>query len=221
VLARTVALASALAAAAAGAEVGIDVSHHSGEIDWRLVAQEEVDFVYVKASEGVDDADPQFDAHWRRLGELAIPRGAYHFYVTEDDPDAQADFFLSRWRPAPGDLPPVVDVELLGHGTEGPIAPRLRRFLDRVEAAAGVVPILYTSPRFADAHLGAEFGRYPLWVAEYEVEAPTLPAAWSEWLLWQFEGDATVPGIEKSADRSRLHERASLTALRIPAAGRE
>ena len=210
------ALAGSLFATTAGAEVGIDVSHHSGEVDWRAVASEGVAFVYVKASEGVDAADPLFDEHWRALGELGIPRGAYHFYVTEDDPDAQADLFLSRWRPAPGDLAPVVDVELVGHGTTGPIASPLRRFLDRVEAAAGVVPVLYTSPRFADAHLGPEFGRYPLWVAEYEVEAPTLPAAWSEWLLWQFEGDATVPGVEKTADRSRLHERASLAALRIP-----
>jgi lysozyme len=216
---RKIALVASLAAAVAGAEVGLDVSHHSGEIDWETVARQEVAFVYVKASEGIDAADPLFDDHWQRLGELGMPRGAYHFYVTEDDPDAQADLFLSRWRPAPGDLPPVVDVELIGHGTVGPIAPGLRRFLDRVEAAAGVVPILYTSPRFADAHLGPEFGRYPLWVAEYEVDAPTLPAAWKEWLLWQFEGDATVAGIEKTADRSRLHESASLAELRLPAAG--
>jgi lysozyme len=206
---------STLLAATAAAEIGIDVSHHSGEIDWRQVARQDIAFVYVKASEGEDAADPLFDGHWRALGELGVPRGAYHFYVTEDDPDAQADFFLSLYRPAPGDLTPVVDVELVGHGTAGPIAPRLRRFLDRVEAAAGVVPILYTSPRFADAHLGAEFGRYPLWIAEYEVAAPTLPTAWTEWLLWQFEGDAAVPGVEKTADRSRLHERASLDALRI------
>lgn len=196
---------------------GIDVSHHSGEIDWEEVSERGLDFVFVKASEGVDDADPSFARHWEAIGRLGVARGAYHFFVTEDDPEVQARFFLSKARIGPGDLPPVVDVEVIGHGTAGDVSGKLRRFLEILEAESGARPIIYTSARFWDAHFEPSFGRYPLWVAEYDVESPTLPTGWDEWTIWQFEGDAEVPGIEKGADRSRLRAGLVLESLRIPA----
>jgi lysozyme len=193
--------------------VGIDVSHYSGAIDWKAVAAQRPAFVYLKATEGIDVADPSFAEHWRQLGELGIPRGAYHFYVTEDDPEQQARFFLSVARPATGDLPPVVDVETLGHGTTGSPAPGLRRYLDLVERETGRVPVIYTGPRFWNSHFDGSFARYQLWVAEYGVAEPTLPAGWTEWLLWQFQGDAAIPGVEKTVDRSRLRAGVPLPSL--------
>jgi lysozyme len=196
---------------------GIDVSHHSGAIDWPAVKAHGVEFVVVKATEGVDDPDPAFDDHWRALGELGIVRGAYHFYVTEDDPAEQARFFLSRAKLGPGDLAPVVDIELLGAHTGGDLAANLRRFLEIVEGATGARPIIYTAVNFWNAHLDASFGDYPLWIAEYEVAAPRLPKGWSEWHLWQFEDDSHVPGVEKDADRSRLGAGVDLASLRVAA----
>lgn len=210
--------AAAAAAVAPPPRIGLDVSHHSGVIDWAAVPVAEVAFVYAKATEGVDAADPQFQAIWTKLGELGIPRGAYHFYVTEDDPEAQARFFLDTARPTAGDLRPVVDIELVGHGTPPGLADRLRRFLELVEGEIGVAPVIYTSFKFWNAHLGPGFERYPLWVAEYGVDQPTLPDAWTGWHLWQYEGDAAVSGIEKGADRSRLHHEVELADLLIPSA---
>ena len=193
--------------------VGIDVSHHSGAIDWQTVAGHGPAFVYLKATEGIDDADPSFAGHWSQVAALGIPRGAYHFYVTEDDPEQQARFFLSVAHPAAGDLPPVVDVETLGHDTSGPLAPGLRRFLEVVERVSGLTPVIYTGSRFWNSHFDSSFARYPLWVAEYGVAAPTLPSGWSEWLFWQFEGDAAIPGVERGADRSRVRDEAILDVL--------
>jgi lysozyme len=197
---------------------GIDVSHHSGTVDWAAVAAGGYAFAFVKATEGIDALDPTFAGHWRALADHGLHRGAYHFYVTEDDPEQQARFFLSQVDHQPGDLAPVVDVELIGHGTVGDVAPRLRRFLEIVEQEVGVPPIIYTSPNFWNAHLGTGFERYPLWIAEYEVEEPTLPEGWGSWTIWQFEGDADVPGVEKGADRSRVHPAADLGSLRVPPA---
>lgn len=47
-----------------------------------------------------------------------------------------------------------------------------------------------------------------VWVAEYGVEAPTLPAGWDSWYLWQWRGDAAVDGVERSADLSRVNRAA-------------
>lgn len=194
---------------------GVDVSHHSGDVDWLTVCRSGHGFAYVKASEGVDDPDPRFAEHWRALWDLGMPRGAYHFYVTEDDPDAQADLFLSTVDLHPGDLVPVVDVELIGHGTEPGWQDGLRRFLDRVEGEVGVRPMIYTSPDFWDAHLGAGFDAHPLWVSEYGVEEPRVPTGWKTWHLWQYAGDQQVPGVEKDTDVNRLHPETELGELRI------
>ena len=200
-----------------GPHLGIDVSHHSGEVDWRTVAAEGYAFAVVKASEGVDAPDPRFDDNWGGAADAGLVRGAYHFYVTEDDPQAQAELFLSTAKLGAGDLAPVVDIELIGRGTEEAKLPDdLRRFLEILEEKTGVPPILYTPPDFWDAHFHESYGRYPLWVAEYGVEAPKLPEGWTGWVLWQFQGDADVPGVEKSADRSKSHPEVELDALRIP-----
>lgn len=208
--------AASIAAAKEPSRVGIDVSHHSGAIDWKVVAGHDFGFVYLKATEGVDDADPMFEAHRGALDELRIPRGAYHFFVSEDDPDEQARFFLSHAGIAAGELVPVVDVEVIGHGTTGNLTHKLRRVLEIIEEETGVRPMIYTTARFWNAHFEPAFGHYPLWVAEYDVEEPELPAGWKEWTLWQYQGDAEIPGIEKGADRSRLRDGMKLESLLVP-----
>lgn len=191
---------------AAGLHQGIDVSGHAGSVDWRRVRAAGHSFAYVKATEGDDLKDPLFDSHWSSMKEAGLVRGAYHFYVTEDDPDDQAAFFIESVQLESGDLAPVVDVEVLGHSTSAGIADRLQIFLERLEEHYGVRPMIYTEPNFWNKYLTENFGHYPLWVAEYESDEPRLPKGWTNWYLWQWKGDAEVPGVEKGADLSRLNE---------------
>lgn len=185
---------------------GIDVSVHSGQIDWDKVAAQGHTFAYLKATEGMDLKDPAFDQHWQDLKRVGMARGAYHFYVTEDDPEIQAQFFIDNVHLEPGDLAPVVDVETLGHDTvmKG-LADRVKIFVRALEKHYGIKPVIYTSPNFWDERMSNDFGEYPLWVAEYGVEEPHLPEGWSGWHLWQWQGDAEIPGVEKNADLSRIN----------------
>lgn len=68
---------------------------------------------------------------------------------------------------AAGDLPPVIDVEVGEGASSATIVNGVRRWLERVEAATGVRPIVYTSWGF--------WSRYPLWVANYGVQCPEAP----------------------------------------------
>lgn len=45
---------------AAGERYGIDVSRHQGEIDWTQVADDGIEFAYIKATEGGDFVDERF-----------------------------------------------------------------------------------------------------------------------------------------------------------------
>lgn len=194
---------------AAGVEHhGIDVSYHSGHVDWLSVAAEGFTFAFAKATEGVDFHDTSFASHWGAMKTAGLVRGAYHFYVTEDDPDSQAQWFTSIVTLEPGDLAPVVDIEVIGHGTMPGLRERFQRFLTLIEEHYGAPPIIYTSPHFWNEHLSDGFGGYPLWVAEYQVSEPRVPMGWDTWHLWQWAGDTLVAGVEKSADITRLNRNA-------------
>ena len=62
---------------------GIDISHHNGTIDWQSVkkmrfSEEDLrlEFCFLKATEGMNHSDKQFERNWKKLGELGIKRGA-------------------------------------------------------------------------------------------------------------------------------------------------
>lgn len=196
---------------------GIDVSHNSGTVDWSQIRSQGYGFAFLKASEGMTLTDSAFAANWPQVKQAGLLRGAYHFYVTEDDPTAQAQLFTSIVTLLPGDLAPVVDIEAIGQGTQPGLAGRLQTFVSLLEAHYGIKPILYTSPSFWDANLDASFGAYPLWVAEYGVEAPKLPTGWQDWHLWQWQGNATVSGVQVSADLNKGNQDGvDLSALVLP-----
>lgn len=179
---------------------GIDVSHYQGAIDWNQVAQAGMAFAFIKATEGTSDIDPQFQTNWSGATAAGLLRGAYHFYQPGADPQQQAESFLSVVHPRAGDLPPVLDVETPGEASE--IIAGIRVWLAAVEQASGKTPILYTNPSFwAGLGAGASgFGRFPLWIADYGVESPTVPEGWPSWTFWQFSESGSVSGIQGAVD---------------------
>jgi lysozyme len=195
---------------------GIDVSHFSGTVDWQKVKVAGYAFAFAKVTEGNDFKDPMFDTNWPAMKAAGIIRGAYHFYVTEDEPDTQAAFFIQNLKLLEGDFAPVVDIEVLGDNTETGLVDRLKSFLSTVETHFGIKPIIYTGLNFWDENMNNQFSSYPLWIAEYGVEEPVDPTGWNDWHIWQWKGDATVSGVEKSADLNVLNQKEKdFTDLRV------
>lgn len=192
---------------------GIDVSHDQGEVDWKTVTQSGITFAYAKATEGNTFVDPMFKRNWSAMGEAGIRRGAYHFYRVGDDAADQAKNFTKQFTIGGGDLIPMLDVE------EGSIPEGVRldknamqadiiAWLEQVAEDLNCTPIIYTSPSFADSYLDdPAFGEYKLWIAEYGVEEPKVPTAWgnNSWTIWQYEDNATVPGVNGNVDKDRYH----------------
>lgn len=177
---------------------GIDVSHYQGTIDWNSVAKARAAFTFIKATEGTSGYDSEFQANWSGSHAAGLLRGAYHFFQPGEDPRQQAMNFLKVVQPRPRDLPPVLDVEAKGEPRE--IIAGIKTWLTAVELAAGKTPILYTNPSYwADLKV-SDFGRFPLWIAEYGVAAPKVPEGWSTWTFWQFSESGVVPGIQGYVD---------------------
>ena len=198
---------------------GLDVSYHSGRVDWTAAKAAGHSFGLTLATAGVDFRDPLLSAHWEGMRQAGLVRGAYHFFVAADDPVDQARHFLSHVALEPGDLVPVIDIESLGHSPGTDLPQRLRAFIAEIEVALGVRPIIYTGPSFWNDHGNADFGDYPLWIAEYGVEAPKVPTGWRTWHLWQWQGNAALPEISAVVDLNRVHPDADLGRLLVPPDG--
>ena len=181
---------------------GIDVSHYQGSIDWQQVVQAGIQFVFVKATQGITYVDPQFQTNWQGAKAAGLPRGAYHFFEPDDDPGLQFQNFLAALGDDPGELPPVLDVE--AHGDAAQILAGVQTWIALAEAALGRQVILYTSPGYWK-NLGAPgLPGQPLWIAEYGVSAPKVPDGWTDWTLWQHSQSGTVAGIQGAVDLDRF-----------------
>ncbi len=195
---------------------GVDTStyQHPGgaPIDWKALRASGVEFATVRATRSLNVKDPYLatDLEAARTAGLAV--APYHFYTaaTGATGPAQADFFIAAVRTTgytgsrPGDLPPVLDLERMDDGTGrcptyASVAD-VTAWLDRVEAAFGRKPVIYTQKSFLDDCMGSTtaFSSYALQLADYRqsITQPPLPNGSTSWLMWQYTESARYDAIK-------------------------
>ena len=146
---------------------GVDVSHYQAKIDWDKVALNAIDFGFVKASEGQTHNDSLFCYNWEEMRRTNIKRGAYHFFRPTLSSFLQAQNFTSLVELEKGDLPPVLDVEVMDGVSKATLVKNMRIWLEMVELTYGIRPIIYTNLKFYHANMAGIFDDYPIWIARY------------------------------------------------------
>ncbi|BCL39597.1 GH25 family lysozyme [Nostoc sp. MS1] len=197
---------------------GIDVAYQDGRVDWTSVKNSGKTFAFVKATEGATVKDPAFAHHWQTMKATGIIRGAYHFFHPHtSDPVVQAQEFLTTiGKLEPGDLPPVLDIEVTDHTSNATaVVDAAKRWLAKIEetllqqTGKAIKPIIYTYPNFWNK-LGnpSDFGSYPLWIAHYDQPQPNVPSTWhGEYFIHQYKGDVSgVTGVSGKADLNRFNQ---------------
>lgn len=180
--------------------LGLDVSHFQGEVNWAQIEKDGIHFTYAKATQGQGYTDPMFQNNLKGMRASKLYAGAYHFYVSGDDPVKQANNFLTSlpelktW-----DMAPMLDLEQGGWTTGTDIATfqaNIKIWLKIVEEKLGIKPIIYTNNPFAKSYLQSDdFSQYDLWIAEYGVEKPKVPEPWTSWKIWQRSEKGTYQGL--------------------------
>ena len=176
---------------------GVDVSYYQGEIDWQVLAGEDIAFAFIKATEGSSHIDTKFEKNWEQAGKTALKRGAYHFFSFESSGKAQAEHFISVVPKTAGDLPPVVDIEFYGDRFYNrPDAEKTRKelqsFLDILETHYSVKPIIYATESSYSAYIRGAFEEYPLWIRNvYFSPNMGMPGKWT---FWQYDSEARLQG---------------------------
>ena len=116
-------------------------------------------------------------------------------------PQLQAENFISTVTLRAGDLPPVLDVEVRGRRPVEQFREELKVWLQLVEEAYGVKPILYTGYAFYKDYLDGHFDDYHLWIAHYDVPELRLEKSSRRKLaFWQHTDGGAIKGIEGIVD---------------------
>ena len=194
---------------------GIDVSSWKSQIDFARVRAAGRTFVIAKATEGRYASDSMYSNHRAGATGAGLAFAAYHFArpdPTPNDAILEADNFISTARLRHGDLLPVLDIET--SGGLGPAALRtwISAWLGRVKSRLGVRAIIYTNAGFWKASVGDTtayaVAGYRLWVANWRVSSPSLPAnGWggAGWRVWQYDSCGSVPGVSGCVDLDRFN----------------
>ena len=181
---------------------GIDVSYYEASVDWAIAKQAGIEFAFIRASDGLQFIDPKFPEYWAGAKQAGVVRGAYQFFRPAEDAIAQADLLLQKIGAIePGDLPPVLDVEVNGGLAPAQVAAAVKTWVDHVTPVIGRPPIIYAGLySWHDLTSSANMTASPLWVAQYTSAAcPNIPLPWTRWAFWQYSSTGSVPGIPGAA----------------------
>lgn len=202
--------------------IGVDVSSYQADIDMNELEAQNIEFIYIKASEGSKTKDQRFGENWENAKKAGLLSGAYHFFSYDSAGITQAENFIEAVGPdMEGRLLPAVDVEYYGDKEQNPpakedVVRELRIYLERVEKEYGVKPLIYTRPDIYENYLKGEFDEYKKWISSlYQ------PLNWiyeDDWYIWQYLNRGELRGYtggEKYIDLNVLNQEKSLEDLTI------
>lgn len=175
----------------------IDLNHANGLdlgklLPWGLGA------VIHKATEGMEFADPKYNARKSACMSAGLLFGAYHF-ASGGDGIEQARHFLSV---EPGTDPNILlclDFEPSSGGRPNMTLAEGRDFLRYVHDKTGRWPMVYGGGGLLRDLLDGKsddiFGQCPLWLADYRTHPQTIMPTWPKWTLLQYS-DEGAPGSD-------------------------
>ena len=178
--------------------VGVDLSAHNGRVDFGRVAADGVDFVVLKATEGVSFCDSEFARNYGEARTSGLKVGAYHFFRFDCEGDRQARHFLSVVDSLDLDLPLAIDVEDNGNPDDinaTLVAARLGAMINSLDSAGRKV-MIYSNKRGISRYISGRFDDRPVWICSFT----NPPLAGGRWTLWQHSHRSRVDGIKGDVD---------------------
>lgn len=190
---------------------GIDVSSYQGDIDWEMLAAQDIDFAFIKATEGSSLIDRYFADNFEEARAAGLRVGAYHFFSFDSPGETQAMHFIATVPKLEGMLPPVIDVEYYGNYFAEPpsadtVVPQLQTLIDQLTAHYDTTPILYATSRAYNRYLAGNYPDCDIWIRDVYTPA-NLPDG-RDWVFWQYDDHAVLDGYsgdERYIDKNVFH----------------
>lgn len=177
---------------------GVDVSHYQGEIDWEILGGQDIDFAYIKATEGSSHVDEKFSQNWEDSSTSGLAAGAYHFFSFDSSGQEQLKHFVQTLPVREDMLAPAVDVEFYGDKQMNPPDPNaveeeLSVLLEGLTEQYGMTPVIYATEESWNLYIRDRFDQYPLWIRNVKTRPHTDG---KPWLIWQYTNRKQLPGYK-------------------------
>ncbi|MCQ2417039.1 MAG: glycoside hydrolase family 25 [Oscillospiraceae bacterium] len=176
---------------------GVDASHYQGDMDWNVIANQNIRFVFLKATEGSGTIDDCFHRNLENAREAGLYAGAYHFFSFDSAAETQAENYCSVVPVLEDALPPVIDLEL--YRSENlpdveTVRESLRILLAKFQETYHKQPIIYTTKECWERYLNGTDLTYTLWIRSIF----TKPSECHEpkWMFWQYNPRGKLDGYE-------------------------
>ena len=202
--------------------IGVDISSYQADVDMEKLKEQDIRFVYIKASEGSKLQDDKFASNWENALKAGLPSGAYHFFSFDSPGGTQAENFITAvGDDIKGRLLPVVDVEYYGDKEKNPpekedVIRELTVFLNAVEDKYGVKPMIYTGAGIYEKYLSDLAPEYKFWISSLYT-----PLSWNyhgDWYIWQYLNRGRLEGCsggEQYIDLNVLNKEKTLDELTV------
>lgn len=180
---------------------GIDISAHNGVVCFDSLAAAGIDFVYLKASEGVSFRDQSFIRNFEAARKAGLAIGAYHFFRFDCDGAMQSVNFLKAIGDLKPDLPLAIDVEEW-RNAPGETTAIVRERLEVLVAllrAQGYQVMIYTNKQGHARFVRDGFKAHDvpeIWICSFT----NPPLGHEKWRLWQHSHLGRLPGIRGNVD---------------------
>jgi lysozyme len=182
--------------------LGIDVSHHQGNINWDEVEGmkingDTIQFVYLKVTEGTLHKDRKYKTNRKALDSKALKVGVYHFFSPNKDIIKQVQHFTTSFKKTT--LKPVLDIETIGDLTKKEVIAAVILFINETEKRINVRPIIYTySSFYKDYFKNTVLESELFWIANYGSTCKICDQ--DNVIAWQFSEKGTINGITEKVD---------------------
>lgn len=189
---------------------GIDVSKFQGKINWKKVANDDIDFAYMRLGyrgygSGKIVLDDTFEYNIEKAKAAGLDIGVYFFTeaVTEKEGIEEAEFVLESLEDYKVDLPIVLDVEESASSdsrtkdlTKEERTKAVIAFCERIKEAGHDVMIYGNTKSFMVMMDNEKLEDYDKWFAYYKYPL-RFPYKMK---MWQYTSSGEVDGIEGSVD---------------------
>jgi GH25 family lysozyme M1 (1,4-beta-N-acetylmuramidase) len=193
------------------AHIGVDVSKHNGDVDFRGLKAAGVEFVIIRAGYGrsISQKDVRFEENYKKAKEAGMDVGVYWYSYAESITDAEkeAEVCLEVIKGKTFEYPIYYDVEEAKQFKIGKIfiTNIINAFNDKIEAAgyfAGLYMSTYYMNEYVDA---ATQKKYALWIAQYGSKC-TYKGVYG---MWQFSDVGRFTGVNDHPKQNTMDVDAS------------
>ncbi len=178
---------------------GIDISKHTGKIDFQKIKTQSFEFVFLKATEGENYIDEKFETNYSEAKSSKIPVGAYHFFRFNKSGKVQAKNFFSSINGKSFDLPYVLDIEEwgnIGQAKKVDIVSEISTFIREIEEKTSKKVMIYTNENGFKEYILGNFDDKEIWICSFN-EPPNIK---NKWTFWQHSHKGKIESAEGFVD---------------------